>query len=202
MLWTSQGAFFSAICERVARAEDRETPDVTAELAGRFALVFLAMEAVIRASATLLTKYVQLDFATVFYIFSALAVLSTLSFQALATEMGAAATRGSLCAKAFSAIAQWKDPKTWATRIKSEELFGAFWPSFQTFWQILAGAFPCFSSLVEHWTGASVHEPDLWIRCGLAWRLCGQVHLEQGAEQRVHRLRRRFQIDSKSVFAT
>lgn len=126
MLWTSQGAFFSAICERVARAEDRETPDVTAELAGRFALVFLAMEAVIRASATLLTKYVQLDFATVFYIFSALAVLSTLSFQALATEMGAAAPRGSLCAKAFSAIAQWKDPKTWATRIKSEELFGAF----------------------------------------------------------------------------
>ena len=61
VLWTSQGAFFSAICSQVAQAEDREAPDVTAELAGRFALVFLAMEALVRASTTVLTKPLELD---------------------------------------------------------------------------------------------------------------------------------------------
>lgn len=112
VLWTCQGAFFSAICARIAEAEDRETPNVTAELAGTFALIFLAMEAVIRASATLLTKYAHFQYPVVFYIFSGLAIVSTLTFQVLATDMTTAAPRGSLCAKALSAIRLWKDPKT------------------------------------------------------------------------------------------
>ena len=128
LLWTCQGAFFSSICERVALAEDRETPDVTAELAGNFALIFLAMEAAVRASATLLTKYAGLDFAAVFYIFSGLALVSALAFQVLATETNSVTPSGSLCAKATSAIRLWKDPKLWVLQCTNLTFgFAAAW---------------------------------------------------------------------------
>lgn len=128
ILWTCQGAFFSSICERVAVAEDRETPNVTAELAGNFALIFLTMEAAVRASATLLTKYAHLNYPAVFYIFSGLALASALAFHVLATETGSTAPSGSLCAKATSAIRLWKDPKIWVLQCTNLTFgFAAAW---------------------------------------------------------------------------
>ncbi|CAJ1453660.1 unnamed protein product [Effrenium voratum] len=128
ILWTCQGAFFSSICDRVAAAEDREAQSVTAELAGSFALVFLAMEAVVRASATLFTKYAHLDYPVVFCIFSGLAVVSTLAFMAFATEVNGGGPRGSMCAKALAAVRLWKDPKIWVLQCTNLTFgFAAAW---------------------------------------------------------------------------
>eukprot|EP00440_Ansanella_granifera_P052836 gb/GFBE01057288.1/.p1 GENE.gb/GFBE01057288.1/~~gb/GFBE01057288.1/.p1 ORF type:complete len:462 (+),score=97.70 gb/GFBE01057288.1/:1-1386(+) len=114
ILWTCQGAFFASVCERVAKAESRQTQAVTAEFAGSFALVFLAAESAVRASATLLTKYAALNYAVVFYLFSFLAAGSTLAFMILATSLkGSQASSGSFCGKALSAVRLWKDPKIW-----------------------------------------------------------------------------------------
>ncbi|CAK9014708.1 unnamed protein product [Durusdinium trenchii] len=114
ILWTCQGAFFSEVCARVAAAEGDDMPKVTAELAGSFALVFLAMEAVVRASATILTKHAHLDYPAVFLIFAGLAVASTVIFQLLAKETESEPRRtGDLCGKALSALRQWTDPQTW-----------------------------------------------------------------------------------------
>ena len=69
-----------------------------------------------RASATIFTKHLHLDYSFVFYIFAALAFLSALFFQGMATDLASAASsspRGSLCARACSAVHLWKDPKLW-----------------------------------------------------------------------------------------
>ncbi|CAE7544317.1 Unc93a [Symbiodinium natans] len=128
ILWTCQGAFFSSVCERVAKAEGKEAPAVTAELAGSFALVFLAMESLVRASATILTKYAKLDYSVVFYIFSGLAVASTIAFMVLATNFGKPAQRGSVFAKVLSAVSLWSDPKTWVLQCTNLTFgFAAAW---------------------------------------------------------------------------
>jgi len=111
ILWTCQGAFFASVCERVAKAELRETPAVTAELAGSFAVVFLAMESAVRASATLLTKYANLTYSVVFLLFGVLALASTIAFAAFASNIESPKPRGSLCGKALSAVQLWRDPK-------------------------------------------------------------------------------------------
>lgn len=118
ILWTCQGAFFTSCCQRVAEAEHRCTSQITAELAGTFALIFLAAEAVVRASATILTKNAHLNYPIVFHIFGAVALISTMAFQVMATgDAGTAASASTAsagpCSKAFSALRQWKDPKTW-----------------------------------------------------------------------------------------
>lgn len=38
VLWTSQGAFFTSCCQRVAQAEEQMTSQITAELAGGWAV--------------------------------------------------------------------------------------------------------------------------------------------------------------------
>ena len=48
----------------------------------------------------------HLEYPIVFHIFGAVALVSTLAFQIMASSAGA-------CSKAFSAVRQWKDPKTW-----------------------------------------------------------------------------------------
>lgn len=120
VLWTCQGAFFTNCCQRVAQAEHRCTSQITAELAGTFALIFLAAEAVVRASATILAKNAHLEYPIVFHIFGAVALVSTLAFQIMASSGEAPATTATAataaagaCSKAFSAVRQWKDPKTW-----------------------------------------------------------------------------------------
>jgi len=115
VLWTSQGAFFTSCCQRVAQAEEQMTSQITAELAGTFALIFLAAEAAIRASATILTNYAHLQYPMVFHIFAAMAILSTMAFQILASETKLESSNTSVgaCTKACSAVRQWKDPKTW-----------------------------------------------------------------------------------------
>lgn len=113
ILWTSQGAFFASVCERIAKAELREAPSVTAELAGSFAVVFLAVEAAVRASTTLLTKYAHLSYSAVFLLFGALAMASAVTFMFLATNLESPKPRGSICGKALSAVHLWRDPKIW-----------------------------------------------------------------------------------------
>ncbi|CAE7213219.1 Unc93a [Symbiodinium pilosum] len=128
VLWTCQGAFFSSVCERVAKAEGKEAQAVTAELAGSFALVFLAMESLVRASATVLTKYAQLDYSIVFYIFCGLAVASTAAFMALATNFDQPTPRGSVFAKVLSAVSLWSDPKLWVLQCTNLTFgFAAAW---------------------------------------------------------------------------
>lgn len=113
ILWTCQGGIFSTLCERVALCEARPLGHVTAEFAGHFAFIFLAFEGVMRALATVGSQHLGLEFHVVFYIFGGLAMLSTLCFCALATEMTQQTTNVRSCGKAMSAISLWKDPKIW-----------------------------------------------------------------------------------------
>ena len=47
-----------------------------------------------------------MEYPIVFHIFGAVALVSTLAFQIMASSAGA-------CSKAVSPVRQWKDPKTW-----------------------------------------------------------------------------------------
>lgn len=84
-LWTCQGAFFAAVCERLAEAEQREKSEVTVELAASFAAIYLSVESFFRASATLLNNYCGLRFSLVFYIFAGIAIASTVTFMVLSS---------------------------------------------------------------------------------------------------------------------
>ena len=60
----------------------------------------------------------HLNYPIVFHIFGAVALISTMAFQVMATgDAGTAASASTAsagpCSKAFSALRQWKDPKTW-----------------------------------------------------------------------------------------
>jgi MFS family permease len=113
LLWTCQGAFFAAACERIAAAEMKEPPAVTAELGGKFALVFLAWECIMRISATVLTTYLNLSYVALFYTYMVLAFVATLTFALMGGNMQSAnpSPPGSICGKAAEVVKLWKDPK-------------------------------------------------------------------------------------------
>ena len=113
ILWTCQGALFSAYCELLALHEARALGHVTAELAAHFAFIFLAFEGLMRLLATVLSKHLGLDFHTVFYIYTGLAMLSTVSFAVLAKEMTPRTSSLRSCGKVMGAVSLWRDPKIW-----------------------------------------------------------------------------------------
>lgn len=117
LLWTCQGAFYSMVCESLARVERRPTEEVTAEFAGIFGLIFLGTEAAVRASTTLLTDldYAGLTYTTAFFIWTGFAFLSTAFFAFAATDLkpSSEVSMGSMCDKLMTAVALWRDPKLW-----------------------------------------------------------------------------------------
>eukprot|EP00747_Dinoflagellata_sp_TGD_P024609 gnl/TRDRNA2_/TRDRNA2_130672_c1_seq1.p1 gnl/TRDRNA2_/TRDRNA2_130672_c1~~gnl/TRDRNA2_/TRDRNA2_130672_c1_seq1.p1 ORF type:complete len:463 (-),score=82.77 gnl/TRDRNA2_/TRDRNA2_130672_c1_seq1:81-1427(-) len=130
LLWTAQGAFFASVCERVAVAEVREKPEVTAELAGTFAFIFLGFECTIRASTTVLHKYVELSIPLTFYLYAGLALAAMVTFTTFATNLQSAAPpqKGSFCSKVFAAIDLWRDPKLWVLQCTNITFgFAAAW---------------------------------------------------------------------------
>jgi len=129
VMWTFQGAIFSSVCERIASAEVRPTPDVTSELAGIFAFFFLAMECTLRAAATLMTKYAKLDYSAVFCVFSGLALLCMLVYMVFGSELHTKPkAKGSLVGKAMEAVKQWNDPITWLLQFTNFTFgFAAAW---------------------------------------------------------------------------
>lgn len=115
LLWTCQGAFFTTVAEKLAEAEVRERPEVTAELSGTFAFIFLGLECIIRASTTILHKYIGLSYPITFYIYAALATLATAVFMVFATNVQSQTppAKGSVCGKVLVAVSLWRDPKLW-----------------------------------------------------------------------------------------
>lgn len=128
LLWTAQGAFYSAVCEKVAAAEQKETPAITAELSSTFAFIFLFWECLIRAMTTILTKYAHMSFSSTFYIMAALAFLSALAYTILSSNLTGKPQKGSLCAKALVVVNLWRDPKIWVLQATNITFgFAAAW---------------------------------------------------------------------------
>lgn len=113
LLWTCQGAFFNEVVERLAAAGGGEKAALSSQFAGTFAMIFLAMECLVRALTTVLHVYVGLDFGPVFFLFSGVALVSSLLFYFFAPSMPSQEVKGSVCAKAFDVVALWQDPKLW-----------------------------------------------------------------------------------------
>eukprot|EP00931_Biecheleriopsis_adriatica_P047339 TRINITY_DN27286_c0_g1_i1.p1 TRINITY_DN27286_c0_g1~~TRINITY_DN27286_c0_g1_i1.p1 ORF type:complete len:452 (-),score=62.57 TRINITY_DN27286_c0_g1_i1:51-1406(-) len=113
VLWTSQGSFFSYTCERVAKAEKKDLPTVTNELASYFAVIYLATEAAFKGFASLMTQHTSMGYPELFYAMAAMAVASMLAFTALASSAGRMPPSGSPCDKTLSAVRLWTDPKLW-----------------------------------------------------------------------------------------
>jgi MFS family permease len=118
LLWTCQGAFYALVCEKLAHAEGKPKEDVTAELGGTFALIFLLWECTARASTTLLTgkDYLHLDYEHGFFILAGAALLSTIFFGLCASKLGSETgltSCGMVCEKALKAVSLWSDPTLW-----------------------------------------------------------------------------------------
>lgn len=117
LLWTCQGAFYALVCEKLAVAEGRVKEEVTAELGGTFALIFLGWECTTRACTTLLTgkDYAHLDYMDAFLILAGAALLSTILFATCSSRLqpSAAVERGSMCDKVLKAVSLWSDPTLW-----------------------------------------------------------------------------------------
>jgi len=117
LLWTCQGAFYAMICEKMAIAEARPKAELTSELAGVFALIFLGFECAVRACTTLLAgkQYLGLSYQTTFFIWAAAAFSATAFFATFASNLQSStpAARGSIFDKLLVTVRLWRDPKLW-----------------------------------------------------------------------------------------
>lgn len=128
VLWTCQGAFFSAVVEKVGEAKQALLPqhatdedmkkvkeDVSGELAGQFALYYLGLECLAKVLFTLLTQYAKLSIPNGFFIYAGASAISVVvfSFSQNIGMAGAGAQRPSMLGKALLAVELWTDPKIW-----------------------------------------------------------------------------------------
>merc|ERR1712032_1092375 len=58
-LWTGQGAFFSAICERIADSSAQPLQAITSELSSTFAVFYLGQECLWKVLFTVMQKYLK-----------------------------------------------------------------------------------------------------------------------------------------------
>merc|ERR1712137_815331 len=56
-LWTGQGGFFSALCERLAEATGKTMQETTSELSSVFAVFYLGQECFWKVLFTIMQKY-------------------------------------------------------------------------------------------------------------------------------------------------
>eukprot|EP00931_Biecheleriopsis_adriatica_P038442 TRINITY_DN22020_c0_g1_i1.p1 TRINITY_DN22020_c0_g1~~TRINITY_DN22020_c0_g1_i1.p1 ORF type:complete len:462 (-),score=67.41 TRINITY_DN22020_c0_g1_i1:94-1278(-) len=128
VMWTSQGAFFSLTCAHVAKAEQKELRTITSELSGYFAVVFLAAEALARASATLMCQYLRWSYPAVFYLMAGVAAAAMVAFMALASGAHQETPPGSVCDKTLDAVRLWKHPNIWLLQFTNLTFgFAAAW---------------------------------------------------------------------------
>lgn len=114
VLWTCQGVFFSSICELVAESENLKKSTVTAELAGVFSFIFLAWECTVRLVSTLLAQYVRLSFGTVFFAYSGVAFLASITFMVFGKEVGKeSVVQRSVWHNTLDTVKLWRDPNLW-----------------------------------------------------------------------------------------
>jgi len=113
ILWLSEGAFFAATSEVLAEVENKPAPTLTAELAGRFAIVYLVFEVLAKLGATGLSK-AGMSFPAIFFIYAGLAVAAAVVFcfakPVVSTKPG---PTPSLCGKVTAAVSLWPDVKIW-----------------------------------------------------------------------------------------
>jgi hypothetical protein len=76
-LWTAQGAFFVNAAKQHAWALQQPLGLSTAKLASVFAFFYLAMELVLRSLSSVLLQAFNVEWSTVFAVYSAVALLST-----------------------------------------------------------------------------------------------------------------------------
>jgi MFS family permease len=115
LLWTCQGAFLTMLCEKLADQEGRVKEEVTAEIMGTWGLIFLGCECSVRALTTVFTKYAELSKPTVFYIWAGVALLSTLTFLAFASNFSRSQpfSRSQFTEKLLAAVSLWSEPQLW-----------------------------------------------------------------------------------------
>lgn len=116
LLWTCQGAFLTLLCETLADQESRPKEQVTAEVMGTWGLIFLGCECSVRALTTVFIKYAELSVPTVFYIWAAVAFVSTFTFLAFASDFNRSkspASSASITEKLLAAVSLWREPQLW-----------------------------------------------------------------------------------------
>lgn len=113
-LWTCQGAFFANTCQHLADAKGSDVSEVTSALASNFAVWYVGMECVFKATFTALQQFADMSSSVGFVIYAVIAFGSTVAI-ALCPDAPAKSpsTRPGLCDKASAAIALWKDPNIW-----------------------------------------------------------------------------------------
>mmetsp|Transcript_75291 Transcript_75291/g.201087 ORF Transcript_75291/g.201087 Transcript_75291/m.201087 type:complete len:525 (-) Transcript_75291:156-1730(-) len=109
-MWLAQSALFALTVDAVAAAEGVTGSEITAELASRFAVVFLAMEVLARLSATGLLELGVGVFATLF-------LYSIVGFGAAVgasmVENVPQRSRDAKWVHLNAVVALWSDPKIW-----------------------------------------------------------------------------------------
>merc|ERR1719379_1819156 len=78
-LWTGQGGFFSAICERLSDASGAALQQVTSELSSTFAMFYLGQECFWKVLFTVLQKYAGMSDLIAFLLYGGLATISALA---------------------------------------------------------------------------------------------------------------------------
>jgi MFS family permease len=86
-LWTAQGAYFAASAEEHAALLQQPTETSTAQFAGIFAFIYLASEVSLRSLSTVLLQIGNIPWVTIFGIYAAVALLSTV-FMVFVPEQG------------------------------------------------------------------------------------------------------------------
>lgn len=114
-LWTCQGAFFGAICEKIADTESTPLENITSSLSSTFAIFYLGQECFFKAGFTVLQKYLKVRDVVGFSMYAALALVALVVLSVFGEDVRArgAPGRPSLCAKASTALAMWGDPTIW-----------------------------------------------------------------------------------------
>jgi len=120
LLWTSQGAFYAQVCEKIGALENRPKEEVTADFSGRFGIIFLGFEAVVRALTSVLTGPdgigFGLHFWVAFTIWTIASLVATVGFHFFSTDLTpptSTASRAGFMDKLLAAVGLWNDPKLW-----------------------------------------------------------------------------------------
>lgn len=78
ILWTAQGSYFTQAAEEHALYQGCEWADCTSALSGIFAFAYLLEETILHLSSYFLIEYLHMQWSTIFAIYAAIAIMSTI----------------------------------------------------------------------------------------------------------------------------
>jgi len=118
MLWPAQGVIFQGVAEKISNLEGKQKDEVLQDLAGKFAVIYLAFEVTLKAGGSSLklafsASHGSTVWSTVFYCLTGVAVLSVILMQRVPTLVPTPPPPASCTGKLTSAMSLWSDAKIW-----------------------------------------------------------------------------------------